>query len=644
MANLIGAKLGRYHILEQLGEGGMATVYKAFDTRLETEVAIKIIRTEKLTEETKERSLKRFEREAKALAKLTHPNIVKVTDYGEHEGKPYLVLPYLPGGTLKEKLGKPIPWQDAVQLLLPIAEALDYAHDHNMIHRDVKPSNILLAERGQPMLSDFGIAKILDLEETQELTGTSAAIGTPEYMAPEQARAKSVDHRADIYSLGIVFYEMITGRKPFTADTPMDVLIKQATESLPRPSQFVRDLPPRLEQALVKALSKKPEDRYQSMEEFASALRGISEKSKFANRRSERAEVAATIEEKSPASIPPDPTEQLSPFPRKTPWRGVIGKGQGEGQRVWRKWLSIGAIVVLLGIAITVGNGLLGLGKQSEKPLSNLPTYTATLTPTLTSTPTKIIPPTIAVTTTPTSLPAEITDSQGVSMRLVPAGIFPMGSNNGNSDEQPIHDVYLDSFYMDTYEVTNALYKKCVDAGTCREPKRSGSFTMPGYYVNSRFNNYPVIYVDWNMANAYCDWRGAQLPTEAQWEKSARGTDGRTYPWGEGIDCSRANYDNVYYCVGDTAEVGSYESGKSPYGIYDMAGNVWEWVMDWYSETFYQNSLSKNPIGPDAGTSRVLRGGSWYQIVDFTSSSSRVVVPPEQFNMGIGFRCARSAQ
>ena len=241
MSNLIGQSLGRYHILEQLGEGGMATVYKAYDTRLETDVAVKVIRTENLTLGTMERALKRFEREAKALARLTHPNIVKVTDYGEYEGKPYLVMEYLPGGTLKERLGKPMPWQEAVRMLIPIAEALDFAHSQNMIHRDVKPSNILLTQRGQPMLTDFGIAKILDLEETQDLTGTGMGIGTPEYMAPEQWTGKT-SMLSDQYALGVVFYEMLTGRKPYTADTPAAILLKQATEPLPRPSQYARDV------------------------------------------------------------------------------------------------------------------------------------------------------------------------------------------------------------------------------------------------------------------------------------------------------------------------------------------------------------------------------------------------------------------
>ena len=271
MDNLIGRDLGRYHILEQLGEGGMATVYKAYDTRLERDVAVKIIRTDQFAPAVLERILKRFEREAKALARLTHPNIVGVIDYGEHEEAPYLVMPYLPGGTLKQRLGKPMPWQEAVQILLPIAQALEYAHEHNIIHRDIKPSNILLTEKGQPMLADFGIAKILESEETQTLTGTGVGVGTPEYMAPEQWTGQ-VTPQSDIYSLGVVLYELVTGRKPYVADTPAAVLLKQATEPLPRPAQYVPGLPDAAEKVLLKALAKRPEDRYQNMGEFTDGL------------------------------------------------------------------------------------------------------------------------------------------------------------------------------------------------------------------------------------------------------------------------------------------------------------------------------------------------------------------------------------
>jgi len=276
MGNLTGQSLGRYHILEQLGEGGMAVVYKAYDTRLETDMAVKVIRTERLSPEILQKALKRFEREAKVLAQLTHPNIVKVLDYGEYENEPYLVMPYLSGGTLKRMLkGKPIPWQEAVRLLIPIARALDYAHKRGMIHRDVKPSNILITDSGEPMLTDFGVAKIIDEEATMDLTGTSGTVGTPEYMAPEQVTSKSIDARADIYALGVVFYEMVTGRKPYQADTPMAVLFKHTSEPLPRPKNFVLSLPDNVEQILIKVLAKKPEDRYQSAKEFAVSLENL---------------------------------------------------------------------------------------------------------------------------------------------------------------------------------------------------------------------------------------------------------------------------------------------------------------------------------------------------------------------------------
>jgi len=275
MPDLSGQYIGRYHIVEQLGEGGMAVVYKAYDTRLEREVAVKIIRKGAFPVEILDEVLQRFEREAKSLAHLSHPNIVKVHDYGEYEDSPYLVLEYLPGGTLKKMLGKPIAWQDAVRLLLPIARGVEYAHQRGIIHRDIKPANILITESGEPMLSDFGIAKILEREQTTALTGSGMAVGTPEYMAPEQWTG-TTSPKSDLYSLGMVLYEMVTGRKPYMADTPAAVLIKQATEALPRPSLFEPSLPESLEHLLTKALAKKPEDRYADMGEFIRALESLS--------------------------------------------------------------------------------------------------------------------------------------------------------------------------------------------------------------------------------------------------------------------------------------------------------------------------------------------------------------------------------
>lgn len=275
MATLVGKTIGRYQVVEELGQGGMATVYKAMDTRLEREVAIKLIRKSAFSPEALRRVLERFEREAKSLARLSHANIVKVFDFGKFEGSPFLVLEYLPGGTLRDALGRALPWRTAIQLLLPVARALHYAHQNGIIHRDVKPSNILLRENGEPMLTDFGIAKLLAADDSHTLTASGVGIGTPMYMPPEQGMGKKIDARADVYALGIVLYELITVHKPYQADTPMEMVLKQMNEPLPRPTQFVPDLPEAVEAVLIKALGRQPEDRFESMEGFVRALEGL---------------------------------------------------------------------------------------------------------------------------------------------------------------------------------------------------------------------------------------------------------------------------------------------------------------------------------------------------------------------------------
>ncbi len=644
MSYLIGKSLGRYHILEQLGEGGMATVYKAYDTRLETDVAVKVIRTENILPSVLERTLKRFEREAKSLARLTHPNIVKVTDYGEFEGKPYLVMPYLPGGTLKERIKQgPIPWQEAVRLILPIAQALEYAHEQNIIHRDVKPSNILLTSKVQPMLTDFGVAKIFDLEVTSDLTGTGMGVGTPEYMAPEQWQGQ-VSAQTDVYALGVVLYEMVTGRRPYTADTPAAILLKQATEPLPRPSQYAHDLPVQGERLLLKALARSLEDRYQGMGALAAALEALPMNVSSTGRETPRENIPA----QPPRARSPQPSlERAAEKPMRETSTAAFVPERTSFPSVWPMglvFLLMGAVVVsILIISNQTGPATPTLSPLTESPIAIPPTE-----------------PTVAMTGAPTEAQAlsdEITDPKGVPMRLVPAGEFTMGGSadialeecqkfsligicdrDWFTDEEPIHTVFLDAFYMDKYEVTNALYAACVKAGVCVPPQDYGSDTRSSYYGNAQYDEYPVIYMDWEMANIYCEWRGARLPTEAEWEKAARGTDGRAYPWGEGIDCKKANYS---LCVGDTSAVGSYESGKSPYGIYDLAGNAWEWVADWYAKTYYQISPSGNPLGPSSGQDRVLRGGSWFNYGNVLRSSRRGRYSLDILN-GVSFRCARS--
>jgi serine/threonine-protein kinase len=270
MFNLTGRTLGRYQLVEKLGEGGMAVVYKGFDLRLERFVAIKIIPPALQFDKS---FSERFDREAKSLARLSHPNIVQIYDYGEQEGILYLVMEFEPGGTLKSRINRPFTAKETANMILPIARALDYAHQRQIVHRDVKPANIIFSEADQPMLSDFGIAKVIG--QGQTLTGTGVGIGTPEYMAPEQCKGGAVDQRTDIYALGIILFELLTGRTPFEADTPMAVAYKQVHEPLPDIKQLTPNIPESMEKVIYKALAKDPNDRFKDMRAFIMALENI---------------------------------------------------------------------------------------------------------------------------------------------------------------------------------------------------------------------------------------------------------------------------------------------------------------------------------------------------------------------------------
>jgi eukaryotic-like serine/threonine-protein kinase len=264
-------------------------------------------------------------------------------------------------------------------------------------------------------------------------------------------------------------------------------------------------------------------------------------------------------------------------------------------------------------------------------------TMTAALTETATTepetTPTVTGTPTPTATITPTLAPHE-------GMALVPAGGFHMGSLAGDSDEQPPHWVNLDAFWIDVTETTNGAYQSCVDAGVCEPPLYEFLGERAEYYGAEAYIDYPVVYVSWQDADTFCQWLGKRLPTEAEWEKASRGTDERTYPWGSSDPSpDLANYNETG--VANTSQTGAYLAGASPYGALDMAGNVWEWVNDWYDADYYVISPSDNPTGPISAIRKTLRGGSFDLDKWTIRSANRFRMPASHESSNIGFRCAR---
>lgn len=229
----------------------------------------------------------------------------------------------------------------------------------------------------------------------------------------------------------------------------------------------------------------------------------------------------------------------------------------------------------------------------------------------------------------------------GVTLVYVPEGEFTMGSDD-NSDERPVHTVYVDAFWIGQTEVTNKQYQACEEAGVCESPSSTSSYSHLDYYGHPEFDNFPVVHITWSQAKNYCEnWADGDLPTEAQWEKAARGTDARIYPWGN--EAPNKDLLNHNSSVGDVTEAGSYKNGKSPYGVDDMAGNVWEWVNDWHDATYYQSSPSSNPLGPNSGQYRELRGGSWNDLDYTIRAVNRYGEPPTLAFSNIGFRCVLDA-
>lgn len=309
-----GTQIGQYEIVAQVGTGGMATVFKAHHSRLDRDVAIKMMHSMFLTDTN---FVSRFEREAKVVGRLDHPTIVPVYDYDLYNNQPYLVMKLVEGQTLKDLLNKgALPLADILRIMTPIADALTYAHSQGVLHRDVKPSNIIIDNNGTPFLTDFGLARIARAGEST--MSADMLLGTPYYISPEQAQGGiEIDARADVYSFGVVLYELIVGRLPFTGDTPYIIVHKHIYEPPTPPSQINPEIPPAVEYVLLKALSKDPADRYPTPNALAEALRQAVEETGLENLDASRIEAAKNI----PASAP---RPQGSPVYRKDSQGNIV--------------------------------------------------------------------------------------------------------------------------------------------------------------------------------------------------------------------------------------------------------------------------------------------------------------------------------
>ena len=579
MPEWIGKTVGRVRIDKYLARGGMAEVYLGSHLTLERPVAIKFLHS--YIEQDAD-LLSRFHREARVVAGLRHPNIVQIFDFDSTDGHPYIVMEYLKGPTLANYLRRMherherIPPHQVARLLKGLTAALDYAHEQGVIHRDIKPGNILLNSRAdeisfdkpltndvEAILTDFGLVRIVDATSQ---TASGMVSGTPMYMSPEQARGDKTDHRTDIYSLGVVLYEMLAGRVPFEADSTMTILHMQINS----PPPPIPGVPGAVQAVMNRALTKNPEERYQTSREMAVDFYlaiGVTAQ-------------AETIREALPEHI-----AATAPAPvsiNEKPARSPI-------------WIGVGIFSLICLIALAVGAFRL------------LPRLTNSIIPTEGAV-TEIAEPTLS---TAPSVTADLPEAAG--MVEIKAGNYEVGRAPADDYHSSVRAISLNGLWIDQFQTTNNQYQLFVDATGAQAAQEVGA------------ENNPVRGVTWDQATAYCSWAKKRLPTEAEWEAAGRGpgTAPQLYPWGTD-DTAGGQVSTLPNQ--DTYEVGTLAFNQSLSGVFDMVGNIWEWVGE--------------PYSPVQDGFKVLRGGRFgLPVLDL---AYRLPVAPDdtRYVKYAGFRCA----
>lgn len=608
---------GKFEIVKLLGVGGMGRVYQAQHIDLENMVAIKILSSALNNDRD---AIERFKREAKAMGRIQHPNAVRVIDSGVDNGNCYLVMEFLEGESLRERLAKRriLTVAETIRYAEQVFYVLEFMHRKQITHRDLKPDNIFLQnQEGQEIVKvlDFGIAKVQTATAVaSNLTRDGMMIGTPRYMSPEQCQGIGVDGRSDLYSMGVVLWEMLSGTVPFDDENPFVTALKHINNQLPSLASVAPDLPPEIVAVITRALEKQPDKRYQTAKELSQALLDAARLAPALNTPMLESGFVNSAEAEEAARILADRPKGggTMPYGDRAP---AGGGGSTAGTAVAptppKPWLMYAAAGVV-GIGLLAGGlkfaGLLPGGGPGQKIDPNV--------------------------TTPPDGPKVPKALE--NFVLIPAGEFTMGLDEGKDDftkdkkvpvdEIPAHSVKVEAFYLAKYEVTNAEYKKFIEDSKHPAPKTwNGGTFEPGK------EDFPVTDISWEDAKAYCDWlskkEGLQfrLPTEAEWEYAARGADKRVFPWGnywkDGVantlqELDRSSKQTLLLPV--NVEPNNTRD-KSASGIFGLGGNVCEWTDSNFAA--YPNGKYQ-PKGKDTEC-KVYRGGAFSSELGDARATSR---------------------
>lgn len=650
---------GKYRIDSVVGEGGFGVVYRAHHTGFEQSVAVKCLKLKKhLDPEAHDAFLGRFIAEGRLLHKLSRgsADVVQCLDVGvavspNGTETPFLVLEWLDGVTLDRELRARHTYtiDEAVALLEPAARGLAVAHEQNVSHRDVKPANLMLTEvggRSTLKVVDFGIAKAPDDDTTNHGPFDDNAIGmaafTPRYGAPEQFSRKygATGPWTDVYALALILVEIVTGRPALDGDDPVQIYVESSDVSK-RPTLRNRgvDSSDAVDAVLLRALAVDPRARYKSCGEFWDALND------------------ALIERPNrPRSVRPPPAVIRTPQPERAPVfdRNVETIAGGTGtitvmlrEQKKRQAVWIGAVAATLILVVFAFLGMRDADKQTDDAAHAHASATASASASAA--------PSVTTSVAPVPTPSiKVPEGPPANMVFVTPATFTMGSDRDGKSEKPAHQVSITrAFYIDRTEVTSEAYGGCVTAGACTATglhvtSAGKSITAASVTCNSvtdsNFARQPINCVTYEQASAFCKFAGKRLPTEAEWELAARGTDGRIYPWGNAMpsSCRQAIVGGLDGPCGSrkgTYEVATTVDGTSPAGAYDMVGNVWEWVADDFDA--FPKERVVDPFLPPRTTKGIVRGGSWDYSGLGSKASARLPLDRGTALNNVGFRCAK---